>query len=347
MTDGVPEKGSGSTNPVLDRSERGTHLERRASQLATNMPEIADLTPAQVDKIAQGVMVDELKAEMRRAIVAERVDWQAEREAFLSDSKSSHTREAYAQSLDNLGKWLELHNLPASSLTPCLADDFIRDMRAMSGRDADSTRLVVSACSSFFSFLERRFDEIRNPFRGSRARPASTWTEAVIPTAAELEVLQAAAEPAVCAALAVAIETGLRIGGLPGLTLRDDGTWHTISKARRLQSAEPLSAETLGALRAARLDPRRPFDPEMFPRGAGRETLTKGGPGALLIAWLKTQLARLCAQLTVDGKIGAVYPGTISAMRSQNGTLGAAWCGCETASGIPAWASRNAICGTC
>ena len=159
------------------------------------MPELADLTPAQVDKIAQGVVVDELKAEMRRAIVAERVDWQAEREAFLSDAKSTHTREAYARALDHLGNWLELHNLPAANLTPRLADDFIRDLRAMSGRDADSTRLVVSACTSFFTFLERRFDEIRNPFRGSRARPASTWTEAVIPTAAELEVLQAAAEP--------------------------------------------------------------------------------------------------------------------------------------------------------
>ena len=137
----------------------------------------------------------------------------------------------------------------------------------MSGRNADSTRLVVSACSSFFTFLERRFDEIRNPFRGSRARPASTWTAAVIPTAAELEVLQAEAEPALAAALVAAIETGLRVGGLPGLTLPEDGTWHTISNAHRLQAAEPLSAATLSALRAAALDPRRPFDPENFPAG--------------------------------------------------------------------------------
>ena len=141
---------------------------------------------------------------MRRAIVAERVDWQTEREAFLSDARSNHTREAYARALEHLGTWLELHAVPAANLTPRLADDFIRDLRAMSGRDADSTPLVVSACSSFFSFLERRFDEIRNPFRGSRARPASTWTEAVIPSAAEMETLQAEAGPALAAAVAVA-----------------------------------------------------------------------------------------------------------------------------------------------
>jgi integrase len=150
--------------------------------------------------------------------------------------------------------WLEFHNLPTANLTPRLADDFIRDMRAMSGRDADSTRLVVSACASFFTFLERRLDEIRNSFRGSRARPASTWTEAVIPNARELEVLQTAAEPALAAALSVAIETGLRVGGLPGLTMLEDGTWHTVSKAHRLQASEPLSAEVLRTFKAARLE---------------------------------------------------------------------------------------------
>jgi integrase len=295
MSENVPVKTAGAS-----------HLERRVSQLARNMPELQDLTPAQVDKIAQGVAVDELKDQMRRAIVAERVDWQAERDAFLSDARSSHTREAYARALGHLGTWLELHALPASSLTSRLADDFIRDLRALSGRDADSTRLVVSACSSFFSFLERRFDEIRNPFRGSRARPASTWTAAVIPSAAEMKLLQEEAEPALAAALTVAIETGLRVGGLPALTIRDDGTWTTISKAHRLQAAEPLSAETLGGLRDAGLDPRRPFEPSTFPRDPGRPD-AKGSPEELLIAWLKTRLARLCAQLMVDGKIGAVY----------------------------------------
>jgi integrase len=130
----------------------------------------------------------------------------------------------------------------------------------------------------------------------------------VIPTARELEVLRAAAEPALAAALAVAIETGLRVGGLPGLVVRDDAIWHTVSKAHRLHSAEPLSSDVCKALKAARLDPRRPFAPESFPRGPGRaEGETKGNAEQLLIAWLKTRLARHCAQLMLDGKLSAVY----------------------------------------
>jgi integrase len=127
----------------------------------------------------------------------------------------------------------------------------------------------------------------------------------VIPNAAELEVLQTGAEPALRAALAVAIERGLCIGGLPGLTVREDGTWHTVSKAHRLQAAEPLSGDSLGALKAARLDPRRPFDPQSLPRSPGRaDRGTKGSPEELLIALLKTRLAR---QLLLDGRLSAAY----------------------------------------
>jgi len=37
-------------------------------------------------------MVDELKTEMRRAIVAERVDWQPERQAFLTTPRARTRR---------------------------------------------------------------------------------------------------------------------------------------------------------------------------------------------------------------------------------------------------------------
>lgn len=57
------------TDNVPAGAPRG-HRERRVAQVAKGMPGIEDLTAAQVDKIAQGIVVDELKAKMRRAIVA-------------------------------------------------------------------------------------------------------------------------------------------------------------------------------------------------------------------------------------------------------------------------------------
>ena len=286
---------------------RETHLARRVTQLAKGMPGIEDLTPAQVDKLAQAVVVDELKAELRRAIVAERVDWQAEREAFLSDARSPHTREAYARALDRLGAWLELHALPASNLTPRLADDFIRDLRAQSGRDADSTRLVVSACSSFFGFLERRFDEIRNPFRGTRARPATTWKVATIPTASETAEIRAAADPQTRAALEVIVSTGLRIGGLPELVIREDLSYYTTSKGKRFLGPEPVSEQVRKAIRAAGLDPRRPFSPETFPLEESARRAEGPVRADHVVAILKMRLARTCQALQLEGKIGAVY----------------------------------------
>ena len=37
-------------------------------------------------------------------------------------------------------------------------------------------------------------------------------------------------------AIAGLIETGLRVGGLPGLTVLEHATWHTVSKAHRPRS---------------------------------------------------------------------------------------------------------------
>ena len=179
----------------------------------------------------------------------------------------------------------------------------------MSGRDADSTRLVVSACSSFFTFLERRFDEIRNPFRGSRARPASTWTEAVIPTAGSWRSSRPRPSRHSPRPWRWPSKQASALGGCRGSRVREDGTWHTVSKAHRLHSAEPLSAETLGAFKAAPAGSPPAVRTRRASRGAlaGWTGRRRAARKQLLIAWLKTRLARLCAQLMIDGKLGAVY----------------------------------------
>jgi hypothetical protein len=63
-------------------------LASRIASYAAQMPELHDLTPTQVDAIANAIAIDELKDEMHRAILAARTDWQNEAEAFLFDKQS-------------------------------------------------------------------------------------------------------------------------------------------------------------------------------------------------------------------------------------------------------------------
>ena len=232
--------------------------------------------------------------------MAERVDWQAERVAFLSDARSTHTRDVYARALEHTERVADLIDAPLEERE-----------KGAAGRDGEAhgVRVLPAHCAPVPDEIvcQAAPQPVSRESHAWLARKAGVDVDGR-PSAAEMKVLQAEAEPALVAALAVGIETVLRVGGRPGLTIRDDGTWHTLSKAHRLQAAEPHSAGTLRSIGAAGLDPRRPIDPATFPRGPGLlDGLTKGGPEELLIARLKTRLARLCRQLTLEGKLAAVY----------------------------------------
>lgn len=278
------------------------HLTRRIEELAAGMPELADLTPEQLDAVTRAVLADELKAQMKRAVLAAGIDWQAEREAFLSDKRSRHTRAAYRRALASLYAWLARKGLTPADLIPRLADDYIRDLRA-EGKDADSSRLFVAASSSFYTFLERRYEEIRNPFRGTKARPAPTWQTAEIPTPEEAEIIQRAADPMTRAALVIAEETGLRVGALAGLQIRPDGSYNTTTKGKKFNGPVPLSPEVLQAIRDAGLDGRKPFDPS---RWVGRGSSETPAADRFTIA-MKTRLSRITGPLVEAGRIRTAY----------------------------------------
>jgi len=119
----------------------------------------------------------------------EGVDFRAESRAFVSVKRSRSTRAAYAGALRLLEEWLARNALALGDITPRRAADFLHDLEAQGWRDsngvdhrttASTTRAIVTACSSFFSHLERRFAGIRNPFHGlSTVRAAPAQTEAI------------------------------------------------------------------------------------------------------------------------------------------------------------------------
>lgn len=228
--------------------------------LAHQAPTLADLSPEQAEAVARTVLAEDLKREMQRAVLAARISLSTEVETFLADQQSPHTARAYRTALTKYSQWLSQRGYSVVDVTPARADDYIRDLRA-DGGDSDSIRLRVAVASSFHRYLERRYREVQNPFRGTAARPKSTWATATIPTPEEVEVILATASAPIRAAMRILLTTGLRIGALVNLQVRADGSYVTASKGKRVLSREPLDTETLTTLRNSGLPVARPFAP--------------------------------------------------------------------------------------
>ena len=215
------------------------------------------------------------------------IDWRKEKETFLGNAgrtKSAHTRAAYRAALGRLGAWAERQKISPLELTPAQADDFIYALRG--GRSAASIRLDVSAASSFFTWLERRHAEIKNPFRGTKARPPKKAARKIaVPTAVEVETMVRELPPDLAAAVSVMAYRGLRAGALPTLSIAGD-RFSGRSKGKDLSGRLPAPA--LEAVKAASLPLRGPFAGELA------NTLEK-------------RLARAIVKLHKAGKLKAGY----------------------------------------
>ncbi|MDR3020923.1 MAG: phage integrase N-terminal SAM-like domain-containing protein [Treponema sp.] len=236
-------------------------IQDMAMMIAREAPNLADLNSDQLEQIARMVMTERLKKEMHTAVDLAGIDYQAERETFLNNAgktDSKHTRRGYAAALTRLEAYTDRAKISPLELTPARADDFIYSLKGNAA--AASIRRDVAACSSFYTWLERRHETIKNPFRGTRARPAEKIkTDLVIPkTAAEVKKIIAALPALEAAAVSVMAFRGLRIGGLPGMEITGN-RFKTTSKGKAISGVLPENALT--TIRAAEApDKRKPFD---------------------------------------------------------------------------------------
>jgi site-specific recombinase XerC len=215
------------------------------------------------------------------------IDYRVEKETFLENSgrtQSPHTRIAYRAALGRLDTWAVRHNINPLELTPAQADDFIYSLRG--GRSAASIRLDVSAASSFFTWLERRRAGIKNPFRGTKARPAKKQDRKIeIPSTPEVETIVRGLPIDLAAAVAVMAYRGLRAGILPTLSISGDRFFGR-SKGKDISGVLPAAAQE--AVKAAGLPLRGPF-------------------AGILPNTLEKRLARAVAKLHAAGKIQGTY----------------------------------------
>jgi integrase len=233
-----------------------------ALRIKQEAPGLADLAPDQLEMIAKLVMTQRLAAELNTAVDLAGVDWRKERETFLSDTKSPHTRRAYAAALGKLEAWAGREKLDPLNMTVAQADQFIRELKA-EGRAARSTRRDIAAVSAFYTFLERYHAAIENPFRGTKLRPPNeSKKDIAVPASAEYRTIMAAMPPVEKAIISCLALRGLRAGALP--TLEKKGDRYTgQSKGKALEengmAGITLPGAALAAIGVAGLDPRAPF----------------------------------------------------------------------------------------
>jgi len=215
------------------------------------------------------------------------IDYQVEKETFLNNvgrTGSAYTRTGYAAALGRLDAWAARQKINVLEMTPTQADDFIYSLRGERG--AASIRLDISAASSLFTWLERRHTGIKNPFRGTKARPAKKAVKKpVIPSAKEVETMLQELPAYEAAAVAVMAHRGLRAGALPELSL-SGGKFTTRSKGKDTSGDMPTEAHE--KIKAATLPLRGPF------AGECANTLEK-------------RIARAIVKLNKAGKVQAAY----------------------------------------
>lgn len=233
-----------------------------AARIAKESPQLADLTDEQLERIARAVIVDNLKDDLKRKADLARIDYKKERKTFLTHhagrTKSIHTQRAYDKALGRLDEWAAKRGIDVLEMKFKDADDFIYALSASAeDRSPASIRLDVAAVSSFFTYLERRFDHIRNPFRGTKARPIKkAKKELAIPDSQEVELIIGALSGLYKAAAVVMTCRGLRVGALPSLSIRVE-RFTAYSKGKDISGIMP--PETIKAIRKAKLDMSAPF----------------------------------------------------------------------------------------
>ncbi|MCL2608823.1 MAG: site-specific integrase [Treponema sp.] len=200
---------------------------------------------------------------VNRGVDIARIDYAGERDTFLADTRSPHTRRAYAAAMDRLDAWARREDVNPLHMDAGRADRFIRDLKA-EGRAAASVRRDIAAVSAFFTFLERYHGAIKNPIRGTKIRPAKENKKpTVIPSAKDYAALLSELPPFEKAVVVVMATRGLRAGALPELERKGDMYTGT-SKGKALKEGGTdgitLPAKALAAIKAAGLDARKPFD---------------------------------------------------------------------------------------
>lgn len=174
---------------------------------------------------------------MKEEQLIKQIDYETEKENFFkqcSKTKSNHTKRQYKNGLNKLEEYCSMNNKNILFIKAREADDFITEVNSSKLSNL-SIRALVSSCSSFFSFLERRYPFIKNPFRGTKTRPpVKNKKRLEVPTKKEIElIIKDISDPLIKMAIIFIMECGVRVGALPKLEIRNN-RYYSYSKGKEI-----------------------------------------------------------------------------------------------------------------
>ncbi|AEM22166.1 integrase domain protein SAM domain protein [Brachyspira intermedia PWS/A] len=174
---------------------------------------------------------------MKEEQLIKQIDYETEKENFFkqcSKTKSNHTKRQYKNGLNKLEEYCRMNNKNILFIKAREADDFITEVNSSELSNL-SIRALVSSCSSFFSFLERRYPFIKNPFRGTKTRPpVKNKKRLEVPTKKEIElIIKDISDPLIKVAIIFIMECGVRVGALPKLEIRNN-KYYSYSKGKEI-----------------------------------------------------------------------------------------------------------------
>lgn len=186
------------------------------------------------------------------------INYEEEKEIFLKQCKSWQTRQKYGQAINILEKYCEEKELDILFFKAKEADDFIMNIKTSKLSNL-SIRLIVSACSSFFTFLHRRHPiAIENFFIGTKMRPPARNKKKIeVPSKNEIEkIIDNISDKAIKSAVVFICECGVRVGALPNLEIRKK-KYYSFSKGKEISGK--VNDKTINYLKKNKLDLKQPF----------------------------------------------------------------------------------------
>jgi integrase len=231
-------------------------VEMMALRIAKESPELKDLNQEQLEQIAKIVMTQRLSNEMNEKANIASIDYKKEKSIFLmtsSKTASKYTKGAYFEALDKLEKFCKKNDLNILSLNYAQADNFIYSLVG----SPNSKRLVIAGISAFYAYLERRHSVIKNPIRGTKARPVSKPVKEIeIPEDHEMPIILNNINEFEKLAVYIMAYRGLRVGALNNLKVWGNG-YQAISKGKSIYGT--FSNDILNMIKHSDFDNKTPF----------------------------------------------------------------------------------------